>query len=380
MRLFYASVLMLAALLTGCGGGGGGSGETFSSVVASRDLQPYENNPLYPQQWYAHYDDDFYRSLYVNYRIDADPDAHIHPWPTQTYTGRGIKICIIDDALDTTHEDLSGGIVETYSVITGNSDVRPTSGILNYETTDDTLNHGTEVTGVAAASSNSVGISGIAPEASIYFIQLPLNRGVDTSDVLEAFEKAKEWNVDVINCSWGSGEISDGVRDAIVDIATNGRDGKGTIVVFAAGNDDDLIGNDESSIPEVIAVGATNIYNERTTYSNYGPSLDIMAPGGENFGIATLDQMGFAGEAPYNANYLEYNDQKRFAGTSAAAPIVTGVVAQILQADPTLTREQVMEILRSSANKIGDEAYDDGRNDYYGYGKVNVVKALNLAR
>lgn len=369
-------VIGLFIILAGCGGGGSSHTDPSDgnpivmpppSDVPEETL-PYKYNPLYSQQWYFHYDVDFYEKLNTLYGINPDPDAHIHPLPTQEYTGKGVKVAIIDDGLDIYHEDLRGAVVQTYNVQTGGTDVRPTS---------DTQNHGTEVTGVIGARSNWVGLSGIAPDVEIYFIQLPFGSSISASQIYDAFEKAKEWGVDIINCSWGSGDVPAMVEDIIVDLARNGRNGKGAVIVFAAGNEDSSIGNDEASIPEVLAVGATNIYNQRAHYSNYGPELDLMAPGGEHLGITTLDQMNDAGMATKLSNYLVYDDENAFGGTSAAAPVVVGIVAQMLEADPNLSREEVMELLEENADKIGDVSYGaDGRNDYYGFGKVNVERVF----
>lgn len=380
-RYNYLSAVLSALILTGCGGGGGsvenGDDEkTANPPHLSQKNIEYSANPLYPQQWALHHDSEFYAKILLQYGIVGDPNANIHPWPETTkYTGKGIKVGIIDDALDTRHEDLIGSIDATYNVATGGKDVSPEG---YWE------NHGTEVTGVAAARSNQLGIAGVAPEASIYFVKLPFSSGTSTSQIVEAFEKIKEWNVDVLNCSWGSGNADPAVKDAIVDLAKNGRKGKGTVIVFAVGNGSgdqtgDPIGNDESAIEEVIAVGATTIQNIRAEYSKYGPALDLMAPGGNEIGITTLDQMGPFGES--YGNYLHYNDPYTFAGTSASAPIVTGVVAQLLQANKELTRKEIIQALEKSSDKIGDESYDqDGRNDYYGYGKVNASKALKYVQ
>ncbi|WP_456403883.1 S8 family serine peptidase [Hydrogenimonas sp.] len=359
-RMKHLLTAALLPFLFGCGGGG-------DVAAVQRSVAPYSDNPLYYQQWYFAKNDTFY----AGYGID--PDAHIHPWPSTEFAGRGVKVVIIDDALDIWHEDLQGAIVQTYDEASGTSDVTPRSAVEN---------HGTEVTGIAAAGSNTLGISGIAPGAQIYFIRLPFDTAISDSMIVDAFERAKAWGADVINCSWGSGDVSDAVRAAIEDVAINGRGGKGTVVVFAAGNGGndaigDPIGNDESGIPEVIAVGATNIYNERTAYSNYGPELDLMAPGGEYLGLTTLDRMGSAGDDP--GNYLPYNSQYAFGGTSAAAPIVTGVAALLLEADANLTRVEVMQTLQASADKIDSAqcSYDaTGHSDYCGYGKVNVTRAI----
>ena len=151
----------------------------------------------------------------------------------------------------------------------------------------------------------------------------------------------------------------------------------GIIIVFAAGNDNKDIGNDESAIPEVISVSTTDEYNERaTTYSNYGPNLNLLAPGGYEFGIITIDDMNNKGKASINKNYILYNNHNCFAGTSDAAPIVIGVIALMLEKNPNLTREEVENILKQSCDKIGNIEYKNGRNDYYGYGKINLTKIM----
>ena len=142
------------------------------------------------------------------------------------------------------------------------------------------------------------------------------------------------------------------------------------------------MGNDESAIPEVLGIGATNKRNQRSKYSNYGPELDLMAPGGEYIGLTTLDPMGIMGDT--DGNYIHYNNYYSFKGTSASAPVITGVVAQLLQADANLTREQVFDLLEKNADKIvnadGNPCnYDTstGHSDHCGYGKVNVTNTIN---
>ena len=368
---------------SGCGGGGGGNDDgdvvALSCEIspAPRDpWQPFVSNPLYTRQWHLVYDPETYGRIAALYGCDVDPDATIHLSGVSGYTGKGVKVAVIDDALDLSHEDLRGAVVRIYDVATRTESVCPP---------DDTANHGTEVTGLIGASSNTLGIAGVAPESSIYFIRLPFEGAVTESQIVEAFEKAKAWGVDVVNCSWGSGDVSDSVKSAIEDLALNGRNSKGTVIVFAVGNggDDrigDPIGNDESSIEEVIAVGASTIGNRRAPYSNYGDTLDIMAPGGYCVGLTTLDQMGDAGLAPGTADYLLYDDIHAFAGTSAAAPIVTGVVALMLEADPTLTREAVRQKLITHAEKFDATSCDynvsTGFSEYCGYGKVDADAVL----
>jgi len=375
VRFALLSSFLFLLFLSGCGGGGGsGSSKACSlqsydksNLPAEPNATAFDHNPLFYQQWAIHYDWNFYNGNGIS------AEASIHMDGDHRYLGRAVKVAIIDNALDLTHEDLQNAVVKTYDVETNE-----TNGT-HIQPTDDNQTHGTEVTGVIGARNNSLGLVGVAPKSEIYFIRLPFGRPILVSEIVKAFEKAKEWGVDVINCSWGSNNVDDPVKDIIVDLANNGRSGKGTVIVFAAGNDNSQIGNDEASIPEVIAVGATNKDNLRTRYSNYGETLDVMAPGGEYKGITTFDLMGTAGAS--NSNYLEYNDPSAFGGTSASAPIVTGVVAQLLEANPNLTRENVYNALACSADKIGNISYgSDGFNIYYGYGKINATKALKLVR
>ncbi|HHH52149.1 MAG TPA: hypothetical protein ENK91_00685, partial [Bacteroidetes bacterium] len=164
--------------------------------------------------------------------------------------------------------------------------------------------------------------------------------------------------------------------EVIQDLATNGRDGKGMIIVFATGNDAQDMGNDESAIPEVIAVGSTDKDNLRAWYSNYGANMDVVAPGGFDIGITTLDPVGENGIATLNDDYLLANDEESFIGTSSSAPIVSGVIALMLEQNPNLTRIEIVDSLKTSSDKIGNVEYVNGWNEYYGYGKINVGRLL----
>jgi len=126
----------------------------------------------------------------------------------------------------------------------------------------------------------------------------------------------------------------------------------------------------------VIAVGSTDRDNLRAWYSNYGEYLDILAPGGYEVGITTLDPMGSGGIGTMEDNYLLVTDPYAFIGTSASAPIVTGVIALLLEKDPGLTRIEIEELLKNRSDKIGNIEYNEGFNMYYGYGKINIEKLL----
>jgi len=315
---------------------------------------PSSAEPFYSQQWSINKDKTFYA------KNGIDGDAHIHAGNLlDTYSGKGVKIAIIDNGLDVNHEDLAGAISNTYDIQTRSSNVAHTAS---------NEFHGTAVTGLIGARSNGIGIKGIASGAQIIFLKYKKN--MSDSETVELFTKAEEFGADIISNSWGTYNVSQAVKEKIVDLSKNGRGGKGIIIVFASGNDDKDMGNDESAIPEVIAVGASDKDNLRTFYSNFGVNLDVIAPGGYYLGITTLDDRGSNGAS--DTDYLLYDDSNSFIGTSAAAPIVSGVIALMLEKNPNLTRAQVEKILHDSSDKIGNVPYKNGRNNYYGYGKINL--------
>lgn len=326
------------------------------------EVGDYLSEPLIYQQWSIIKDDDFYMEN------EIDDDAHIHPDNIYAvYTGSGIKIAIIDNGFDVTHEDLDGSIINTYDLETGTTDV-------SHNESDE--NHGTAVSGIVAARLNSIGIKGVASNADLILIKYK-DAQMSDSDFIELFNKAEEFGADIINCSWGTGFVSDAVREKIEDLAINGRDGKGISIVFSSGNDNQDMRNDEANIEEVISVGATDKDNLRTYYSDYGRNLDIVSPGGYYLGITTLDASGSNGTSNYDDNYLLFDDENGFTGTSASAPIVSGVIALMLEKDPDLTRVEIENLLKDNADKIGNVPYNSNeRNNYYGYGKVNLSATM----
>jgi subtilisin family serine protease len=360
--IWFSIILLLSA----CDGDSGNSNSGSPDNEDNPDGNTQESNislePHYQKQWHL------VKNETVYLQNSIDDNAHIHAGDLlNTYSGKGIKIAIIDDGLDTNHEDLENAIVSTYDIVSKSS---------NVEHLNQGDQHGTAVTGIIGARANEKGILGIAYNSDIIFLKH--KEDMSDSETIELFNKAEEFGADIISNSWGTYDVSPAVKDKIQDLAINGRDGKGMLIVFAVGNDNQDMGNDESAIPEVISVGSTDIDNTRAWYSNYGENLDILAPGGYGIGITTLDPMGINGLAILDDNYLFYDDSNSFIATSASAPIISGVIALMLEKNPNLTRIQIEDILKNSSDKIGSFNYENGRNDYYGYGKINLTNLFQL--
>jgi subtilisin family serine protease len=132
-----------------------------------------------------------------------------------------------------------------------------------------------------------------------------------------------------------------------------------------------------AAYPESIAVGASSNYDCRSLYSQFGPELAFVSPssgGLYNLRVETTDRTGVAG---YDlGSYTQAAGLSGFGGTSSATPLASGIAGLILSRNHTLTRTEVLQILQSTADKVGPEPYVSGRNDRYGYGRLNAFAAL----
>jgi subtilisin family serine protease len=181
-------------------------------------------------------------------------------------------------------------------------------------------------------------------------------------------------------------ELPDSTRLAMDYAISNGRNGKGCVIVFAAGNgNEDIKFDGYASYDKVLAVAACNDTNKRSVYSDYGdnvwcsfPSSDFGHPPYNHpspltSGIYTTDRQGGAG---YN---IDGDYTEKFGGTSSACPGVAGVIALMLSVNPDLTIQQVKDIIKETSEKIDipNGKYDvQNHSKYYGYGKVDAEKAV----
>ncbi|MBR0201111.1 MAG: S8 family serine peptidase [Bacteroidaceae bacterium] len=194
---------------------------------------------------------------------------------------------------------------------------------------------------------------------------------VDYNDLADAIRWAYP-KADVISCSFGNCEYTQDLVDAITDARVHGRNGKGTPVVCAAGNDYDTAPNDlvcPANINGVISVGAVNKNGYVCEYSQRGAGLFLTAIGGVD-DIVTTDRMWSLGYDPTNYCY-------QFDGTSAACSQVTGVIALMLSLNPDLTEAQIRNILQNSCRKLPSYSYNSsGWSNQVGYGLIDAKAAI----
>jgi subtilisin family serine protease len=296
----------------------------------------------------------------------------------------GTVIAILDDGVDVAHPDLAANIQPGgYDFYDEDNDARPSYFAPPYDTTDPNDIHGTCCAGVAAAcGDNAVGVSGIAYRCRILPIKVwGAPNLAPNSDIARSIRYSGA-RAAVLSLSWSSG-ASDAVRQAIRDVARGGRGGRGVLVFCSSGNGYSSTLSFPSRVDDAIAVGASTNQGQRSSYSNYGSTLDFVAPSnGGTRGIWTTDvsyanrgyNLGSAGAGGVDGLY-----NNSFGGTSSACPLAAGVGALLLSLRPDIPASLARRILRESCDKIGPLAYVGGRNDEYGYGRVNAHRALTLA-
>jgi kexin len=313
-------------------------------------------------------------------------------------TGAGINIAIVDDGVEEVHEDLAPNARTALSInlVDGNDNPAPVHALDN---------HGTSVAGVAAAAGfNNFGVRGMAYEAGIAGVRLLGGRtDVTTADAMNHRINAPSINdvVHVSNNSWGPPDRALLVEGpgpltllALENGITNGRNGLGTVYVWAAGNGRDF--GDHANYDGfanhrgTIAVGASGANGRFSYYSEACACLLVNAvssyhgAGGEVY-TYTTDRTAPQGYEPAG-NYTTQASHA-FGGTSHAAPLVSGAVALMLEANPLLTWRDVQHVLVNSATHIDLGSLGWITNDAglrfshdYGFGRLNAERAVIMAR
>ncbi len=322
-------------------------------------------------------------------------DAHVDIQKAWAFTrGKGVTIAVIDDGMDAAHPEFEGRIVHPFDATLNIPDPSP-------KFQDD--NHGTACAGIACAAGLQDGASGTAPEANLMPIRL--RSGLGSMAEANAFVWAADHGADVVSCSWGPTDgqwwnpddpthrrhtpLPDSTRLAMEYALKQGRNGKGCVILFAAGNGNEDTANDGyAGFPGVIAVAACNDTGRRSVYSDYGKNIWVSFPSGDfgwkpfqhpapiSEGLRTTDRISSDGYEP--GNYVN-----SFGGTSGACPGMAGVAALMLAVNPDLTPSEVKDLIRQSCTRIDERGgeYDErGHSVWYGYGRINAGLAVENAR
>ena len=235
--------------------------------------------------------------------------------------GDGVRVAVFDTGIEGAHEDL---------VVVGGVNT------INDHPYDTDLNgHGTHVAGIIAGLHNDLGIMGVAPNVELFSVVVFNEDGVgSTSNIVAGIEWVISQGIPLMNMSLQSEGYSFALERAIEEAHALGH-----IIIAAAGNNGEDGGPDTMSFPArydgVIAVGATTEDNTIASFSSYGPTLDLVAPG------ASI-------RSTFTSN--SYSTQS---GTSMAAPFVTGVVALMLSLNPALTHQEILSHLTQATEDLG---------------------------
>jgi kexin len=395
------SQFLLLTVLLACSGGGGSSTPSGPPLTCAGTLPTpgpdSVGDPLYSDQWHL-------KNTGQNGGVPGE-DVNVEPvWAS--YKGNGVRIAVVDDGLEIAHEDLADNVVGGCSYDYIHKDANPDSG---------THGHGTSIAGVAAARDlNDLGVRGAAPHANLVGYNLLQKATTLTeSDAMIRYVSS----VAISNNSWGPPDFmgllfpsNSAWRSAINSGLVKGRGGLGTIYTFAAGNGDTSICPSSICVDNsnydgyannrgVIAIGAVNDQGAKASYSERGANLWVSTPGGgfcdtiPPAAITTTDRSGAEGYNDAgnniffgNVDYPDSNYTKCFNGTSSAAPLASGVIALILEANPNLGWRDVRLVLAQTARKndpTNTEWTTNGAgyhiNPNYGFGVIDAQAAVNAA-
>jgi proprotein convertase subtilisin/kexin type 2 len=305
-------------------------------------------------------------------------------WQASPARGAGVRVAVVDDAVELVHDDLRPNVVEgaSHSYRQGN---RGSPWPLPCQTDDD---HGTAVAGlVLARDGNAIGGAGVAPRASLVAFDA-LSTSFE-SDIADALRRGSDLNA-IYQNSWGApdtGALNSSGRvfeAAIAGGIASGRGGLGSIYVFPAGNGgegDNANYDGYVNKLGVITVCAIDQNRRAPFYAEPGANIMVCAPGSRSFSRPGDD-------IQVTTTAVENGYRSDFAGTSASTPIVSGVVALMLADNPALSWRDVRLILASTAvpNDLTDRGWEpalgraQGFNHKYGFGIVDAKAAVDAAR
>jgi hypothetical protein len=259
-----------------------------------------------------------------------------------------LVVAVVDQGFELPHPDLGGSLHAPFDFERYADDER-------WQHSGEPF--GTRAAELAVGTDPGDGRTGAAPGARFMPVRL---HGIDDQVVEQLCDHLIDQGADVVCLAWGipGRVLSTRIRKALSKLAAQGRCGRGTVVVVAAGDTGDRISG-LAEHPEVVCVGACKDSGRCAEESNTGPALSVLAP------VRDSDRFGAAA-----------------AGSAAAAALAAGVCTLVLSANPELTAAQVGMVLRSSADRVGppDEYAAQGRSDRYGHGRINAFRAVAMAK
>lgn len=409
------------SIFSGSTSSGGGSSSSTSDACNTVSYSTQASNtsgtdPLLASQWHLLNDGTQGRT------IKQDINLQSSLW--DEVTGSGVKIAVVDTSIDYSHPDLQPNLDLTNSCQFG---VSPSGG------------HATSVSGlIGAVKDNALGGSGVAPGSKIQgYNTLDVETTVAIWQTSLSATSTRNSDIDIFNMSLGYGVETTPITyadyiEAITKTGTeSGRSGLGALYFKAAGNHfenpsdnsactvTDYHSTDlpcqgsaldpDNNIPYMMVVSALNADGTRASYSSSGANVLFSAPGGgDGAGIVTTNDINLTTDIDDMDGYEGYTNA--FAGTSAATPVTSGVAALILEANPNLGWRDVRDILIRTADKVDESASavvignTDGAvnsstaptttvdlawrdnaaglsyHNYYGFGRINAVKAVESAK
>ena len=254
-------------------------------------------------------------------------------WDFETGS-KSVKIAIIDTGIDYNHEDLSNCVFGGYDFVNDDNDPMDDNG------------HGTHCAGIAAAViDNEIGIAGVAQVSLMAVKVLDEYGSGHYSEVADGIVYAVDNDVDIISMSLGSS-----ISSSVIEDACNYAWDSGVILVAASGNDYSNQVSYPARYDTVIAVGSIDQDDERSSFSNYGDELELVAPG------------------EVIISSIPGNNYEFYGGTSMACPHVAGVAALAISRHPNFTNQEIRELLKDTADDLGSIGWDEK----YGYGRVDA--------
>ena len=347
-----------------------------------REKQAAANDPLYNGKgaWQQKYD-----NQWAIKRVGLTNDSK-SAWNKLGKSPKPVIVAVIDTGLDWNHLDIDwNNLWRNPKEVPNNGKDDDKNGYIDdvigwdfygrHNKPWDHDGHGTIVAGIIAATQNNkAGIAGINPHARIMVLKALNSFGHSRASYLaKAITYAVDNGARIINMSVGGKEITTIEKEAVKYAVS-----KGVLIIVASGNEGvDVKNYGIAGLDGVLTVGATDLKDKRASFSNWGAAIDIAAPGVDVLSLRArrTDTMRDIPGVEYKngANYVGKDKRYyRASGTSFAAPIVAGVASLMMSKDPTLSGEEVAQIIRQTA----DDVDVPGVDQYSGHGIVNANKAL----